>query len=60
VKEWVTEHVEWCQHKDNSEVMWDQESNVTSCMDCGAITEQRDTEVETQMLPQEVPDGHPA
>jgi hypothetical protein len=59
VIEFVTPHKDWCRGKD-SQVFWDQESNVSECRECGAITEERETNVETQMMPeaQEESDGH--
>lgn len=52
MKEYVTEHTKWCKVADNSRVMWDEETNVTRCLECGALTEERDTEVEAQMMPE--------
>lgn len=57
MKEMVTEHAEWCSSKDNSQVLWDIESNVSECRECGAVTTERDTDTEQQMTP-EVSDGH--
>ena len=57
MKEWITDHADWCQSKDNSQVFWDQEDGVTLCRECLAVAEERDSDVEGQML--EEPDGHP-
>lgn len=54
--EYVTPHADWCQGRDG-QVFWDQESNVSECRECGAITEERQTDVEAQMIPEET-DGH--
>lgn len=59
MKEFVTEHRPWCAAADNSRVFWDEETDITRCEGCGAITEERDTDVEQQMIP-EVDDGHEA
>jgi hypothetical protein len=59
VKEHVTPHADWCQGRE-SQVFWDQESNVSECRECGAVTEEVEGEVEVVDPPEsEGDDGHP-
>ena len=61
MKEHVTPHADWCKGKDG-QVFWDAEDGVSVCRECGAVTEERDVEVEITMTPfeSEGDDGHPA
>ena len=58
MKEHVTPHADWCQGKD-AKVWWDEEGGLSVCHECGAITEEQDTDTEVQMTP-EVVDGDKA
>jgi hypothetical protein len=44
MKRMVTNHGESCQASDNSRVLWDPDTGVTSCRECGAELEEIDTE----------------
>lgn len=62
MKEQYTEHTDWCKTRDAS-VMWDEDTNVTRCGECGALTEEREIQMKMQMSPelldrQGVSDGH--
>jgi hypothetical protein len=57
MKKFVTEHTKWCRASDNSQVRWDEKTNVTRCAECGALTVERESNEKVKMADvlQEVP-----